>query len=160
MTGAHDRLTDVLDGYANFLREKKLTHPMHQPYMVRWVKDFLLFAREHVGYTFEQMLSLFLTTVGGRVSTKPWQLQQASDTIRIYRYQYRGAKNDGESGSPAGSLNDEAAMLVRLRELIRACGITPGAPRRLMRIGTAASWPIAARPVHRANHRRLTPRRS
>ena len=119
MTGNHDRLTEVLDAYANFLREKGLALPKHQPYLVRWVKDFLLFAKEHIGYTFEQTLDLFLAEVGGRVGTKPWQLQQASDAIRIYRYQFRGAKDDGEGGSPAGGLNDEAAILVRLREVIR-----------------------------------------
>jgi len=63
MTGSHDRLTEVLDAYANFLREKGLALPKHQPYLVRWVKDFLLFAKEHVGYTFEQTLDLFLAEV-------------------------------------------------------------------------------------------------
>lgn len=119
MNGARDRLPEVLDGYANFLRDKELAIPKHQPYLVRWVREFLLFARNHGGYTFEQTLDLFLATAGGRVGTKPWQLQQASDAIRIYRYQYRGANNDGEGGSPAAGLNDEAAILVRLREVIR-----------------------------------------
>ncbi|NBB94356.1 MAG: hypothetical protein GVY16_01265 [Planctomycetes bacterium] len=58
---------------------------------MRWVAEFLLFARAHAGYTFEQTLDLFLADVGGRVGTKPWQLQHAPDAIRIYRYQYRGA---------------------------------------------------------------------
>ena len=43
---------EVLDGYANFLRETELALPKHQPCLVRWVKDFLLFAKEHGGYTF------------------------------------------------------------------------------------------------------------
>jgi len=38
----------------------------HQPYLVRWVREFLLFARDHGGYTFEQTLDLFLAEVGGR----------------------------------------------------------------------------------------------
>jgi hypothetical protein len=83
MTASHDRLLEVLDGYANFLREKKLALPKHQRYLVRWLKDFLLFAKEHGGYTFEQTLDLFLAEVGERVGTKPWQLQQAADAIRI-----------------------------------------------------------------------------
>ena len=119
MANFDERLTQILKGYANFLREKELALPKHQPYLARWVKGFLLFAREHGGYTFEQTLDLFLAEVGGRVGMKPWQLQQASDAIRIYRYQYRGAKDDGEGGSPVGGLNDEAAILVRLREVIR-----------------------------------------
>lgn len=119
MASFDERLTQILDGYAHFLREKELALPKHQPYLVRWVKDFLLFAKEHSGYTFEQTLDLFLAEVGGRMGTKPWQLQQAADAIRIYRYQFRGAKDDGEGGSPAAGLNDEAAILVRLREVIR-----------------------------------------
>ena len=119
MAGFDERLTRILDGYANFLQKKDLALLKHQPYLVRWVKDFLLFAKEHGGYTFEQTLDLFLAEVGGRVGTKPWQLQQAADAIRIYRYQYRGAQDDGKGGRPVGGLKDEAAILVRLREVIR-----------------------------------------
>ena len=39
----------VLDGYAQFLREKDLALPKHQPCLVRWVREFLLFAQEHGG---------------------------------------------------------------------------------------------------------------
>ena len=39
----------------------------HQPYLVRWVKEFLFFSAEHRGHTFEQTLDLFLAEVGGRV---------------------------------------------------------------------------------------------
>jgi len=117
LSGEH--LQAVLDGYAKFLHEKALAIPKHQPYLVRWVRDFLLFAQEHGGYTFEQTLDLFLADVGGRVDIKPWQIQQAADAVRIYRYQYRMASDDGEGGIPAAGLNDDAAMLARLREVIR-----------------------------------------
>ena len=115
----HDaHLHEVLDGYAKFLQDKDLALDKHQPYLVRWVRDFLLFARAHAGYSFEQTLDLFLAEVGGRVGTKPWQLQQASDAIRIYRYQYRGAKaGDGDSPT-AQAFVDDAARL-GLREVIR-----------------------------------------
>jgi len=119
MRGYGERLEEVLDGYGNFLREKGLALPRNQPYLVRWVKAFLLFAKGHSGYTFEQTLDLFLAEVGRCVGTKPWQLQQAADALRIYRYQFRGAKDDGEGGLPAGGLNDGAAVLVRLREVPR-----------------------------------------
>ena len=91
----------------------------HQPYLVRWVREFLLFARAHAGYSFEQTLDLFLAEVGGRVGTKPWQLQQASDAIRIYRYQYRGAKAEDGDSRTAQAFVDDAARLDRLREVIR-----------------------------------------
>ncbi|MDY0170739.1 MAG: hypothetical protein RBS80_29630, partial [Thermoguttaceae bacterium] len=119
MANRGDPLHEVLDGYAKFLQEKKLALDKHQPYLVRWVREFLFFARAHAGYSFEQTLDLFLAEVGGRVGTKPWQLQQASDAIRIYRYQYRGAKA-GADGSPAAqAFVDDAARLERLREVIR-----------------------------------------
>lgn len=44
MTERDDRLSEVLDGYGNFLREKELALAKHQPYLVRWVREFLLFA--------------------------------------------------------------------------------------------------------------------
>ena len=66
MTDAGDRLQTVLDGYATFLRERDLAPSKQQPYLIRWVREFLHFARAHDGYTFEQTLDLFLAEVGGR----------------------------------------------------------------------------------------------
>ena len=37
----------------------------------------------------------------------------------MYRYQYRGASDHGERGIPAGGQRDDAAMLARLRQVIR-----------------------------------------
>jgi len=67
-----ERLRAVLGGYSNFLRDKKLAARKHQPHLVRWVREFLLFARQHGGYTFGQRLDLFLAKVGRRVGVKPW----------------------------------------------------------------------------------------
>jgi hypothetical protein len=39
----------VLEGYAKFLREKDLALPKHQPYLVHWVREFLVFARNIQG---------------------------------------------------------------------------------------------------------------
>ena len=119
MEAFDERLRQMLEGYANFLRKWELALPKHQPYLVRWVKDFLLFAKERVGYTFEQTLDLFLAEIGGRVGTKPWQLQQAADAIRIYRYQYRGAEAENGDSPTARAFVDDAVGLERLREVIR-----------------------------------------
>jgi integrase len=81
MAEGGERLEAVLEGYAKFLRYKDLALPSHQPYLVRWVRQFLRFAREHAGYTFEQALGLFLAEVGGRAGTNPWQVQQAADAV-------------------------------------------------------------------------------
>lgn len=52
MDGFDERLTKILAGYVKLLREKELALSNHQLYMVRRVKPFLLFAKEHRGYTF------------------------------------------------------------------------------------------------------------
>ena len=114
----------VLEGYAKFLREKDLALPKHQPYLVHWVREFLVFAQAHGGYTFEQTLDMFLAEIGKRDDIKSWQIQQAADAVRIYRYQYRGAKDDGEGGIPTTGLNDDAAILVRrsaIHATLRPC---------------------------------------
>ena len=79
MTGSDARMRAVLDGYAKFLREKDLALPKHQPYLVRWVREFLLFAQGHGGYTFEQTLDMFLAEIGRRGDAQPWQIQQAGE---------------------------------------------------------------------------------
>lgn len=71
MAKRDSHLQEVLDGYARFLREKKLALDKHQPYLVRWVREFLLLARAHAGYSFEQTLERLLAEVGGRLGTKP-----------------------------------------------------------------------------------------
>ena len=63
MPEAGQRLQAVLDGYARFLDAKQLALPKHQPDLVRWVREFLGFATDHPGYTFEQTLDLYLAEV-------------------------------------------------------------------------------------------------
>ena len=46
------RVQAVLDGYARFLLDRDLALPKHQPYLVRWVREFLAFATDHAGCTF------------------------------------------------------------------------------------------------------------
>jgi len=119
MAGCHERLSEVLDGYDKFLLQKDLVPGKQREYMVRWTRNFLLFAREHGGYSFEQTLDMFLAEVGNRIGTKPWQVQQAADAVRIYRYQYRRAgRGDGDRSTRKVFVSD-SAMLVRLREVIR-----------------------------------------
>jgi hypothetical protein len=72
-------LKTVLDGFATFLTDKEFALRKHQPYLVRWVREFLHLAPEHGGYTFEQTLDLLLADVGARGGIEPWQVQQAAD---------------------------------------------------------------------------------
>ena len=41
MSDPGERLPTVLDGHANFLRNKELALPKHQPYLFRWMREFL-----------------------------------------------------------------------------------------------------------------------
>ena len=65
------RLQTTLDGYAKFLQDKDLALPEHQPQLVRRLRELLLFAQGHGGYTFEQTLDMFLAEVGRHVGVKP-----------------------------------------------------------------------------------------
>jgi hypothetical protein len=76
-------LHEVLGGYATFLQDKNVALDKHQPYLVRWVREFLPFARQHAGYRFEQTLDLVLAERGRRAGVQPWQVRQAADAVRI-----------------------------------------------------------------------------
>ena len=75
MSGEH--LQPVLDGYAHFLMEEDLALEKHQPHLVRWVREFLLFAQRHAGYTFERTPDLRLAQVGEPVTVKPRWMRHA-----------------------------------------------------------------------------------
>ena len=75
MVDAGVRIQAVLEGYAKFLKEKDLALPKHQPYLVRWVREFLLFAQGHGGYTFEQTLYVFLAVMGWRTGASPTETE-------------------------------------------------------------------------------------
>ena len=47
MPGTTNDLHGVLDDYKKFLREKDLAPAAQQPCLVRWVREFLLFALPH-----------------------------------------------------------------------------------------------------------------
>ncbi|MFO7902584.1 MAG: hypothetical protein R6U98_07985, partial [Pirellulaceae bacterium] len=102
MPGTTKDLHGVLDDYRKFLREKNLAPPAHQPYLVRWVRAFLLFARAHAGYSFEQTLDLFLAECCGSVTVRgPAQLTPKPEcgatgarilVTLLYALKHRGLK--------------------------------------------------------------------
>ena len=132
MRAGSERLQRVLDGYAKFLRDKDLAPPKHQPYLVRWVRDFLHCAQAHPGHTFEQALELCLAEVATRVGSKPWQIQQAAAAVRIYRYQFRGCPADDKAGAPwppdAKGPLDAQGLLTRMTRCSAPQGPRPGQP--------------------------------
>ncbi|NOZ85725.1 MAG: tyrosine-type recombinase/integrase [Deltaproteobacteria bacterium] len=120
MNLAHRSFERILDGYAEFLRKRQLAPPKHQPHLVRWVREFLVFAMEHPGHTFEQTLDMFLAALEEQTGVKPWQIRQAMDAVRIYRQQYReGAHEAGEDASKKTWAGNEDDLLARTREILR-----------------------------------------
>jgi len=87
-------LESVLEGYASFLRERMLAPLKHQPYLVRWVQEFLLFAEQHRGYTFEHTLELFLAALRERVGIKSWPVRQAAQETVSATQDERGLQLD------------------------------------------------------------------
>ena len=120
MNRGEGELERKLGGYAVFLRKRQLAPPKHQPHLVRWVREFLVFATEHRGYTFEQTLDMFLAALGERTGVKPWQIRQATDAVRIYRYQYRTDSGKSGEGKPRKAWSgNEDGLLARMQEIIR-----------------------------------------
>jgi len=78
-----EHLQSVPDEYATFLHNKDLALPKHPPYLVRLVREFLLFAQGHGGYTFEQTLHLFLAEIGGDMDVKPWWMRTAGTSPTV-----------------------------------------------------------------------------
>lgn len=66
MSEVGKKLKTVLERYAKFLRDRDLAPAKHESHLVRWVRESLLFAEEHGGYTFEQTLELLLAAIGRR----------------------------------------------------------------------------------------------
>ena len=52
-------LGKVLAEYHKYLILRKLAKAEHVPYLVRWVKEFLQFARDKTGHKFEAVIEMF-----------------------------------------------------------------------------------------------------
>ena len=54
-----NNLEKILDEYHKYLILRKLAKKEHVPYLVRWVKEFLQFARDKTGHKFETVIEMF-----------------------------------------------------------------------------------------------------
>ena len=52
-----NKLEKVLDEYHKYLMRHKLARKAHIPYLVRWVRQFLRFAKDKNGHRFETVYS-------------------------------------------------------------------------------------------------------
>ncbi|MBC8372694.1 MAG: hypothetical protein ISS69_07350 [Phycisphaerae bacterium] len=48
-----NKLDKILNEYHKYLIRRKLVKTEHAPYLVRWVREFLQFARDKTGHKFE-----------------------------------------------------------------------------------------------------------
>jgi len=51
--GGMNKLDKILDSYHKYLTQRKLAKQAHVPYLVRWAREFLTFAKGHTGHKFE-----------------------------------------------------------------------------------------------------------
>ena len=84
------RMQPVLEGHAKLLKEKDLALPKHQPYLVRWVPEFLLFAQSKRKGRF-----------GGRMGTKWVEHVLMPGTVSDMRSVVKPSKSaSNEQGPP------------------------------------------------------------
>ncbi|MFH1998544.1 MAG: integron integrase [Planctomycetota bacterium] len=116
----HETFQSVLDGFSKFLRERNLVPPKHRPYLVRWVRAFLVFSRSKREYTFDQKQDLFVAELERRNRVESWQIRQAIDAVRIFHFQYKPPSANDSGGSPVKpSLVNDRDLMSRLQEIIR-----------------------------------------
>ena len=54
-----NKLDKILDEYHKYLISRKLVTKIRIPYLVRWVRQFLQFARDKNGHKFETVMEMF-----------------------------------------------------------------------------------------------------
>ncbi len=79
MADRGDHWHEVLNGYAKFVRDKHVARDKHRPFLVRWLRELLLFAWANARYSFEPTLKRFLAEVGGRGARPQGSFPQVGD---------------------------------------------------------------------------------
>ena len=87
-----NNLEKILDEYHKYLILRKLAKEEHVPYLVRWVKEFLQFAKDKTGHKFETVIEMFRQHLEQNSEIKDWQIRQAIDAILIYKHQFRNSQ--------------------------------------------------------------------
>ena len=106
--------------YQAYLEDRRLAKAKHIPFLFGWVRQFLIFAREHNDKTFDEVYALFGETLGKKSQISDWQIRQALDAVRIYGYQFMeiSAASQSQAGDLIYPLNPEV-IAQGLREIIR-----------------------------------------
>jgi len=96
-----NKLDKILDEYHKYLICRKLAKKARIPYLVRWVRQFLQFAKGHTGHKFETVIEMFRCHLEQNPGIEDWQIRQAIDAVIIYKYQFRQSQfPDAPSSGP------------------------------------------------------------
>jgi len=109
LSGRYGHLREVLDSNAKILYGETLAPDRKQPYLVRWVAEFLRFVRPHAGSSFEQTLGLFLAEIGKRTDVDPWQWSNKAPTPFAFTETHTAGNRTLGRRRRAASFIDEAA---------------------------------------------------
>ena len=74
------KLDKILDEYHKYLTLRKLAKAEHVPYLVRWVKEFLRFARDKTGHKFETVIEMFRQHLEQNPGITDWQICASGPT--------------------------------------------------------------------------------
>ncbi len=69
-----NNLEKVLDEYHKYLMDRKLCKAEHAPYLLRWVREFLRFARDKTGHEFETVIEMFRQQLEQNPGIKDWRV--------------------------------------------------------------------------------------
>jgi hypothetical protein len=108
-----NKLDKILDEYHKYLTLRKLAKADQIPYLVRWVREFLQFARAKTGHKFETVIEMFKQHLEQNPRVEDWQTRQATDAVIIYKHQFR--KSQLPQAAPPGLALDAKATLESAR---------------------------------------------
>ncbi len=63
-----NKLERVLTEYHKYLIRRKSVKEAHAPYLVRWVREFLRFARDKTGHKFETVIEMYSPDISSPTS--------------------------------------------------------------------------------------------
>ena len=59
-----NKIDTVLADYETYLKRHRIAKPKHIPYLVKWVRRFLAFAKNHSGKSFDEVSMIFGAELG------------------------------------------------------------------------------------------------
>ena len=90
------KIDTVMAEFRDFMQSRRLAKAKHIPFFVKWVRQFLAFAKTHRDKSFDEVYALFGASLGKNAQISDWQLRQALDAVRIYGYQFRGISSSSQ----------------------------------------------------------------